>query len=150
MFLDNKKLLNAILHSKVINTQLEVEFILSCMEDDSCQSPPKPLETNNKKKDTDKHKDTNELKDTDEHKDTDEPKDTNEQKEINEQKDTNEHKDKKVSSPILPLILQYTQLEESNFKSQFFITRGSFQVIYLFHIFRMEHILIMSVTYQVC
>ncbi|XP_015380201.1 PREDICTED: uncharacterized protein LOC107173951 isoform X2 [Diuraphis noxia] len=105
--LDSKKLLNTILHSKIINSRLEVEFMLSCTEDDRCQSPPKLLEANNGKN----HKDTNEHKDTGEHKDTD------------------QHRDKKVSSPILPLILQYTQLEESNFKTQFFITRGSFQIV---------------------
>lgn len=100
MILDSKKLLNTILHSKVINSQLEVEFILSGMGADSCQSPPKPLEAINRK----------------------------------DNKNRNNHEDKEVPSPIVPMILQYTQLEESNFKTHFFITRSSFQVIYLFHV----------------
>lgn len=106
MFLDSKKLLNTILHSKVINSQLEVEFVLSCMGVDSCQSPPKHLEAINR----------------------------NDHKDKDDQENTDEHKDKEVPSPIFPVILQYTQLEESNFKANFFITRSSFQVIYLFYL----------------
>jgi len=73
---------------------------------DSCQSPPKHLEAINRNNHEDK----------------------------DDQEDTDEHKDKEVPSPIVPLILQYTQLEESNFKTNFFITRSSFQVIYLFYL----------------
>jgi len=114
MFIDNKKLLNTILHSKVINSQLEVEFVLSCM--DSCQSSSQPLEAINRKY----HRNRNNQEDED------------------DQKDTDGHEDKEGSSPIVPKILQYTQLEESNFKTHFFITRSSFQVIYLFHVSQMD------------
>ncbi|CAI6351419.1 unnamed protein product [Macrosiphum euphorbiae] len=103
--LDNKKLLNKILHSEVINSQLEVEFVLSCMGD-SCQSPSKPLEAIN----INDHSNRNDNEDKD------------------DQNDTDEHEDKEDSSPIASKILQYTQLEESNFKSHFFITRSSFQI----------------------
>jgi len=109
MILDSKKLLNTILHSKVINSQLEVEFVLSCMGVDSCQSSSKSLEAINRKD----RKNRNNLED--------------------DQKDTDEYEDEEESSSI-PMILQYTQLEESNFKTHFFITRSSFQVIYLFHV----------------
>jgi len=127
MFLDNKKLLNTILHSKVINSQLEVEFVLSCMGVDSCQSPSKLLEATNRKD----HRNKNDHEDKD------------------DQKDADRHEDNEGSSPV-PKILQFTQLEESNFKTHFFITRSSFQVIYLFHVSQTGNILIMSETYQLC
>jgi len=126
MFLDNKKLLNTILHTKVINSQLEVEFVLSCMGIDSSQSPSKPLEDINRK----------------------DPRNRNDHEDKDDQNNTDGHEDKEGSSPIVPKILQYTQLEESNFKTHFFITRSSFQVIFIFHVSQMGHILIMSETYQ--
>jgi len=125
MFLDNKKLLNTILHSKVINTQLEVEVVLSCLGVNSCQTPSKPLQAINTKD----HKNRNDHKDRDDH------KNANDLKHEDDYKDRVDPKDKEMmSSSIGPLILQFTQLEESNFKNQFFVTRSSFQVIYQFHI----------------
>jgi len=94
----------------------------------SCQSPSKPLEAINRNY----HSNRNDHEDKD------------------DQNDTDEHEDKEGSSPIVSKILQYTQLEESNFKSHFFITRSSFEVYHLFHVSQMGHILIMSETYQLC
>ncbi|XP_060849131.1 uncharacterized protein LOC132928463 [Rhopalosiphum padi] len=117
---NNKKLLNTILHSKVINTQLEVEVVLSCLGVNSCQTPSKPLQAINTKD----HKNRNDHKDRDDH------KNANDLKHEDDYKDRVDPKDKEMmSSSIGPLILQFTQLEESNFKNQFFVTRSSFQIV---------------------
>lgn len=42
----------------------------------------------------------------------------------------NDDKNKSTAISIGPLYLQSSQLEESNFKDQFFVTRNSFQVNY--------------------
>lgn len=135
MFLDKKKLLNTILHSKVINTQLEVELVLSCLGVDSGQTLPKSLRAINKKdhEDRDDHKNRNDHENRDDHKNTHDQK-YKDNKNKNDQIHRVDHKVKEVMpSSIGPLILQFTQLEESNFKNQFFITRSSFQVIYLLY-----------------
>jgi len=119
MLLDNKKLFNTILHAKVINSQLEIEYVLSCLGVDSFQTLHKPLQAINRKyhENRNHHENRDDREDRDYHKDKD------------------EYKDRGVMpSSIGPLILQFTQLEESNFKNQFFVARSSFQVIHLFHV----------------
>lgn len=164
MFLDKKKLLNTILHSKVINTQLEVELVLSCLGVDSGQTLPKSLQAINRKdcEDRDDHKNRDDHKDRDNHKNRDDHEDRDDHKNTHDQKykdDKNkndqiyrvDHKVKEVMpSSIGPLILQFTQLEESNFKNQFFITRSSFQVIYLFYVKYNTSLFFLSKLYKVC
>jgi len=143
MFLDKKKLLNTILHSKVINTQLEIELVLSCLGVDSGQTLPKSLRAINKKD----HKDRDDHKNRDDHEDRDDQK-YKDDKNKNDQIYRVDHKVKEVMpSSIGPLILQFTQLEESNFKNQFFITRSSFQVMYLFYVKYNTYLLFLSKLY---
>lgn len=145
IFLDKKKLLNTILHSKVINTQLEVELVLSFLGIDSGQTLPKSLQAINRKD----HEDRDDHKDKDNHKNTHDQK-YKDDKNKNDQIYKVNHKVKEVMpSSIGPLILQFTQLEESNFKNQFFITRSSFQVIYLVYVQYNTSLLFLSKLYSV-
>ncbi|XP_025191497.1 uncharacterized protein LOC112591790 isoform X1 [Melanaphis sacchari] len=123
---NNKRLLNTILHSKVINTQLEIEFALSCMEVDDCKTLHKPLQAINRKV----HKNIDDHEDRDDWKYIDDYENRKDQKYRDDCENRVDHKVNKImSSSIGPLILQFSQLEESNFKNQFFVTRSSFQII---------------------
>lgn len=112
MFLDTHKLFSTILHSKAINTQLEDQLFLSALEVDSCQTSPKPFQANNRKS----HINEN----------------IGDQNDRDEQEHSDEYKNIEVHSSIGPMILQFTLLEDTNFKDQFFVTRSSFQVIIYF------------------
>lgn len=80
-----------LLHAKVLNTQLEGDFGLTCLGMHNGEIQYKPL-----------HDD-----------------------------DEDNDKSSLPAMSISPLILQSSQLEDSNFKDQFFVTRSSFQVNYV-------------------
>lgn len=85
-FIDTSKLLNTIMHAKIINTQFEVGVTSACLHFNN-PSQDKPIEDKN----------------------------------------ANVNNTDVLLSPV-PVDLQSSILEESNFKNQFFITRSSFQV----------------------